>query len=128
MLAASKDSASLRGIKFLTANTVPIIGAAASEAVKTVTSGVTYFKSTVGMASVYAMLLLGLPVFISLFCFKMTVRFLSIVASLFNLSPIVSVFDGAVDIADILTAIMTVIFVSCFFLILIFALMLPLLA
>ena len=95
---------------------------------KTVTSGVTQLKSTVGAASVYAMLILGLPVFINLFCFKITVRFLSISASLFNLPPIVSVLDGAVDIVDILTAILTVIFISCFFLILVFALLLPLMA
>ncbi len=119
-LAASRDTLSLRGIKFATSNVVPIIGSSVSEAMKTLTAGVNELRSTLGILSAYAILSTTLPGFITLFLYKVTFRFNSICASLLCVPAASSVWDGIADIIDIFLAIVAAVTVTTFFSIFIF--------
>ena len=70
-LAASKDSASLRGLKFATSNIIPLVGSSVSEAMKTLIAGATEIKSTLGIAASYSILYTTLPGIISIFIQKL---------------------------------------------------------
>jgi hypothetical protein len=124
-LATSKDSARLRGLKFAMANVIPIIGNSAGEALKTLTAEASGLRSTLGLASIYAILCVSLPPFIHLLLQKLILRFGSTLSSLICNSEIAAVFDGAADILDIFLAIMTAVTITSLFTLFVFTNSLP---
>ena len=119
-LAASKDSASLRGIKFVTSNIIPLIGSSVSEAMKTVTAGVVGIKSTIGITASYAIILLVAPSFITMLIQKLAFRITSAVASVLGVSDAGSILESVADVIDIYIAIITAVGVTTFFTIFLF--------
>lgn len=114
-LAASKDSLTLRGIKFATANIIPIIGSSVSEATKLLIAGTSKLKNTLGLLSAYAILSGTLPTLVTLILHKLSLRFLGLCSSLLSSPSLASVYDGVADITDMFTAILTAVTVLSFF-------------
>lgn len=71
ILASSKDSVSVRSVKFAAANFIPIVGSAVGEAFKTVSAGIGYLKTTLGISSAVAVMITVLPTVIKLFFAKL---------------------------------------------------------
>lgn len=71
ILASSKDSVSFRSVKFAAANFIPIVGSAVGEAFKTVSAGIGYLKTTLGISSAAAILITVLPTVLKLFFAKL---------------------------------------------------------
>lgn len=124
-LAASKDSTKLRGLKFAMANVIPLIGNSAGEALKTLTAEAAGLRSTLGLASFYAILYVMLPPLIYLLLQKLTLRFGGVLSSLLCSSETSSIFDGAADILDIFIAILTSVMFSSLFTLFVFTNSIP---
>ncbi len=120
-LATAKDSAALKTMRFAASNIVPIIGSSVSEAMKTVSAGVTYLKVYMCVSSAYALLILTLPTLLKLFCFRFIMRLSAITSGLLSDGDDLDVFDGISGISDIFIAVIIGIMISVFFLIISFS-------
>ncbi len=65
LLAARSDGASMRAARFVTGSMVPIVGGSVGDALKTLASGVSVLRATVGIGGVVAVGLLLLPTLVS---------------------------------------------------------------
>lgn len=119
-LASAKDSAALKTMRFAASNIVPIIGSSVSEALKTVSAGVTYMKAYMCAASAYALLVITLPSLLELFCFKLILKVSAMISGAIS-SDDIDIFEGASGVADILIALVVAITVSVFLLLLLFS-------
>lgn len=119
-LAAAKDSASLRTLKFATSNIVPIIGSSASEAMKTVTIGVDYIRTYIGISSAYALTVIVFPVIAKLMIFKWSMNFFALIARLLSVEEFGCLFDGFADISDIFFSIVVALSICTSLLLLLF--------
>lgn len=69
-LAASTDSVGARVLRFAIGTIVPMVGGAVNEAVHAVAGSLGYLRTFVGTVSIFALVLLLLPVLIRLFLYK----------------------------------------------------------
>lgn len=101
ILASSKDSVSMRSVKFAAANFIPIVGSAVGEAFKTVSAGMRYLKTTLGISSAVAILLTVLPTVIKLFFAKLwfgILAFFSGTAGASSEKAMLNSFSSVIDI------------------------------
>ena len=66
LLGSAKDGIAMRSAKFAAGSLIPVVGGSVAELLKTVTSGVSYLRSTVGICAILLVLLLLLPTLIDL--------------------------------------------------------------
>ena len=66
VLAAKQDSLSLRAFRYTAGNMIPLVGSAFSESSKTLLSGLSLIRATVGGAGAAVVLLMLLPVLVQL--------------------------------------------------------------
>lgn len=65
-LATAADSLGARAVRFAASSFIPIVGSAISEAVRTVSSSISYLRSTAGSIGIVVIVIITLPTFISL--------------------------------------------------------------
>lgn len=65
-LATAADSLGARAVRFAASSFIPIVGSAISEAVRTVSSSISYLRSTAGSIGIVVIIIITLPTFISL--------------------------------------------------------------
>lgn len=71
-LGAKSDTLAMRSVKFAAGNLIPVVGGSVSELLRTVSAGVGYLRSTVGICAVLLLLLTLLPTLIHLFLLRLT--------------------------------------------------------
>lgn len=120
MLAASKDSVSLRMVKFATVKLVPVIGSSVSEAMKNITVGISTIRTQLGGYIMCALLILVLPAVLKLMFFKLTMKFLALLSSALSVNECDSIFEGFSDMSDVFMAIIIGMFISMLLLLIIF--------
>ena len=120
-IASAKDSTVFRTLKFAASNFIPIIGSAAGDALQNVVSGVYQIRAHIGAASVYALLVTLIPAYVELILFKLTLRLSSFMAAVMCVPVVSPIIDGFSDITDVLTAIITICSIACFFILTLFS-------
>ena len=81
-LRAASDSLAARTAKFVAGNLIPVVGGALGDSLRTVASGVSFLKSTVGIGAMIVLLLLLLPVLISLLSTRLSIQLAQAVSEL----------------------------------------------
>ncbi len=113
-LAAAADTVAARGVKFVLSSSVPIIGGALGDAVRTTAAGLGVIKSGSGALGIAVMLLLAAPVMIRLALSSAVYSVLSFAASFLGCDREDDLFTelgGAVGFALATVSIITVVFI-----------------
>lgn len=110
VIAGAADSVTIRGVRFLIGNTVPVVGSAIGEALNSVVAGIGLIKSTVGMLGIVGVAVINLPVFINIILWKGVLFVAGVVADITgcgeiksfseSLSGVISVVTGALCFAS----------------------------
>jgi stage III sporulation protein AE len=69
-LASSADTLAMRSARFATGNLIPIVGGSVSELLRTVSAGVKYLRTTLGICAILLLLFLLLPTLIQLLLYR----------------------------------------------------------
>lgn len=72
VLSAGSDSLAMRSAKFAAGNLIPVVGGSVSELLRTVSTGVGYLRSTLGICSILLLLLTLLPTLVQLLLTRLT--------------------------------------------------------
>ena len=75
VIAGAKDSAYLRAAKYAASGMIPVVGSTVSQALATLAGGLSFVKSTVGIASVMIILSIALAPLISLVLYRAAISF-----------------------------------------------------
>ena len=100
VIAASADSAVVRGARFAISGSVPIVGNTVSGALGIVTGGVSYARGLVGGGAIAVIITLMLTPLVTLFLYRICLRigiFLCSICSVDGLEGVLASFSGAVD-------------------------------
>ena len=82
ILGASKDTLAMRSAKFAAGSLIPVVGGSVSELLRSVSAGVGYMRSIVGICGVLLLLLLMLPTLIELLLARATWQICSFFAEI----------------------------------------------
>lgn len=69
-LSASADTVAMRGVRFAAGNLIPVVGGSVAELLRTVSAGVGYLRSTLGICGILLLLLMLLPTLIRLLLYR----------------------------------------------------------
>ena len=81
-LSQSADSISIKTARFAISSAVPLVGSSVNEALRTVTSSLSYIKKSTGIIAIIAIAVIMLPIIINLFLNKISFSILSSMARL----------------------------------------------
>ncbi len=105
VIAGAADSVTIRGLRFLIGNTVPVVGSAIGEALNSLVAGIGLIKSTVGMLGIVGITVINLPVLINIILWKGALYVTGVAADITgcteikvfseNLSSVISLITGA---------------------------------
>ncbi len=105
VIAGAADSVTIRGLRFLIGNTVPVVGSAIGEALNSLAAGIGLIKSTVGMLGIVGITVINLPVLINIILWKGALYVTGVAADITgceeikifaeNLSSVISLITGA---------------------------------
>ncbi len=100
VVASAADNATLRAARYAASGMIPIVGSTVASAISTLGGGMTYLKSTVGMGSVAAILVISIAPLVSLLLYRLAIS-LSLIYLEFSGSAggvrCYSAFRGALD-------------------------------
>lgn len=102
---SSADSVALRTAKFILGTSVPVAGAALSEAVSTVSASMGLLRSSIGVYGVVALAALLLPVLIELIVWRCVLFLTSALSELFSLCKITMVLKAVDSMLSVLLGI-----------------------
>ncbi len=112
VIAKGSDTVLLRSIKFASGNTVPIVGAALSEAAGTYLSSLSLIKSSAGALVAAAVALAVLPMILKLFALKLCLTFVAFVSDILGVNGgTVRDFASMIDMMTAMLVISSMIFV-----------------
>lgn len=120
VLASRADGIALRTVKFASASFIPIIGSAVGEALRTVSGGVSYLKSSLGLSAAVSIFFVFAPGMISIIICKIFLRLIAVFACACGCGSEAKVLDGINDIADIMLSIIICVSILSILLIIIF--------
>ena len=83
-LGASADSVAMRSAKFATGNLIPVVGGSMAELLRTVSAGVQYLRTTMGLCGILLLSLLLLPTLAELFLYRWVWQISASAAELLN--------------------------------------------
>ncbi len=115
VIAGAADSVTIRGVRFLVGNAVPVVGSAVGEALNSVAAGLGLIKNTVGMLGIAGVAVINLPVLISVTVWKTVLFFISIAADIAGCSEIKSFAEGINGVLSVIIG--AICFVSFVFII-----------
>lgn len=92
MLAASADTVTVRGIRFLIGNMIPVVGGAVSDAYQSILGTLSLVKNTVGVFALAAVSVINLPVIAECVIWVFSLNMLSLLGDVFSQSGLCSLF------------------------------------
>lgn len=93
-LASSADSVSVKGIKLLAGNTIPIVGGAIGDAYTSVLGSLNLIKGTVGAFGIFAIAAVNIPVITEMLLWMIAVNICSALCGLLGEENAAKVLDG----------------------------------
>ena len=115
VVATAKDSAYLRAAKYAASGMIPVVGSTVSGALGTLAGGLSYLKSTVGIASVFVIISISLSPLVSLlllrFAFSISLTFLEFTSCTGGVR-VFSAFRSAIDALISVYCVAAVVYVS----------------
>lgn len=111
VIAGAADSVTVRGLRFLIGNTVPVVGSAIGEALNSIVAGLGLIKNTSGMIGIAAIAVINLPPLINAVIWKLSLFFLSASSDITDNREIKSFSE---NMNGILSVIIGAIFFVCF--------------
>lgn len=115
VIAGAADSAYLRAAKYAASGMIPVVGSTVSSALATLSGGLSYVKSAVGISAVFIIICTALSPLISLllhrFAFSVSVSFLDYMGSSGGVR-VFSAFRAALDALISVYVISTIIYIS----------------
>ncbi len=103
VIAGAADSVTIRGVRFLIGNVVPVVGSQIGEALNSVAASIGLIKNTVGMVGISAALIINLPPLINVIVWKIALFFLSVAAEVTENSEIKSFCDNMGNVLSVIT-------------------------
>lgn len=104
-LTQSVDSISMRTARFAIGNFIPIVGGFLSETLKTISSSMSYVKSSCGVIAIIVLISLTLPVVISLLLYRLSFNLISGISKAIGLDEECKIFDEATGLCSFILAI-----------------------
>ncbi len=115
VIAGAADSVTIRGIRFLVGNAVPVVGSAVGEALNSVSAGLSLIKNTVGMLGIAGVAAINLPVLINVTMWKTVLYFIAISADIAGCTEVKGFAEGINGVLSVIIG--AVCFVSFVFII-----------
>ena len=94
VIAGAADSVTIRGIRFLVGNAVPVVGSAVGEALNSVSAGLMLIKNTVGMLGIAGVAAINLPMLINVSLWKAVLYFIAIASDIAGCAEVKSFSEG----------------------------------
>lgn len=94
VLSSSADAASVRGIRFLVSNLIPVVGSAMSDAYSAFAGSINLIKGSVAVIGIVAVVVCTLPAIIELALYLGVLTALSFAAQLVSQKGVTSLFSG----------------------------------
>lgn len=107
-LATAADSIGTRAIRFAASSFIPIVGSAVSEAVRTVSVGISYIRTVVGGVGILAIVILVLPTFAELMSARILFALGASLADILGCARECNVIKGAGAIVNFLIALVSI--------------------
>ncbi len=120
VLSARADSLSMRSVKFAAANFIPIIGGAVGESLRTVSSGISYLKVSIGGASAFAVFFTVFPIIAEICILKILTTFLALSSSVCQANECKRLLEAFINIIDLMLVVIICGFVLSFLIIFLF--------
>ena len=105
VISSSADTLTVKGLKFIIGNAVPVVGGALSDALNSVISGLMLLKSTVGILAVIILIITNLPVLIELLMWSILLKILTAVASIVSMNNEILIIEGISGLFSIFSAV-----------------------
>lgn len=105
LISTSIDNVSTRAVKYTMSSFIPVVGAALSEAYKTVQGSITILKNGIGVFVIFAVSAVFLPVIVKLLMWLFAISLSKTVAKVLNLSVPLSMLSGVSTVLSVLFAI-----------------------
>ena len=94
VIAGAADSVTIRGVRFLIGNTIPVVGSAIGEALNSVVAGISLIKNTAGMLGIAGVIAINIPCLINMILWKGMLYVTSVTADITGSSEIKSLSDN----------------------------------
>lgn len=108
VIAGAADTVSIKGLRFIIGNAVPVVGSAIGEALNSIAAGLGLIKHSMGMLGIIALIIINLPALIELILWRLCMYVIGVAAELLGKSAVKS-------LAEALGAMFSVIFAAmCF--------------
>ena len=120
VLSQGVDSLSLRTARFAIGNFIPIVGGFVSDSLKTISSSLSYVKSSCGVIAIIAIVIITLPIIISLFLYRLSFSLIGGVSKALGIENECKIFDEATSLCSFVLAIIALSVVVFIFAITIF--------
>lgn len=104
VIAGAADTVTIRGIRFLVGNTLPVVGSAIGEALNSIVAGLGLMKNTVGVLGIAAVLVINLPMLIKVIIWKCALYFIGLVADITGFSEIKVFSENMNSVLAVITA------------------------
>ena len=92
MLAASADTVTVRGIRFLIGNMIPVVGGAVSDAYQSIVGTLSLVRNTVGVFALAAVAVINLPVITECVMWVLSLNLLALLGDIFSQSSLCGLF------------------------------------
>ena len=102
MLAASADTVTVRGIRFLIGNMIPVVGGAVSDAYQSIVGTLSLVKNTVGVFALAAVAVINLPVIAECVLWVFSLNMLALLGDIFSQSGLCSLFRAVSSVVVLL--------------------------
>lgn len=102
----SADSACARTFRFALGKMIPVVGSSLSEATRTISAGISYLRTTVGIIGIAAVIILILIPFLRLFLCKLGFWVCGFLASVFGMSDMEDAITDFSRVTDLLLAVL----------------------
>ena len=112
-LASSADSVSVKGIKLLAGNTIPIVGGAIGDAYTSVLGSLNLIKGTVGAFGIFAIAAVNIPVITEMLLWMIAVNICSALCGLLgeeNCGKVLDGVSGVLSLTNTITVFSAVVF------------------
>ena len=113
-LASSADSVSVKGIKLLAGNTIPIVGGAIGDAYTSVLGSLNLIKGTVGAFGIFAIAAVNIPVITEMLLWMLAVNISSALCGLLgeeNATKVLDGVSGVLSLTNTITVFSAVVFI-----------------
>lgn len=125
IIAQAEDSVSANTLRYAVSGSIPMVGGAVGESLRTITSSLTVLRSTLGGLGVSVLLLYALVPFYSLLSFKFAVYIMEEMSDALSISSIKKLLCEARKISNMLIAVVAIVTILYIFALSVFV-MLPL--